>query len=125
MKIVLNNKSYEIPNYTMPIAEKLELIRKAEKEYSNDIISLPDFLKIEFDFVLEILGDENGLEVLATNDLNSVDLHKVSIVTLEIINAYKKPIDDKKSELALNELKAQMNRPEVVKLLKLSEDIKK
>lgn len=124
MKATINNKTYELPAYTMAIAEKLEAMKKAETDYMADKITLPDMLRKEFDFVMDIMGEENAVEALAGDDINTVDLHKVSLATLEIINAYGEPIESKKEELTLNHLKKQMNRPEVAKLLKIVEENK-
>lgn len=124
MKATINNKTYELPAYTMAIAEKLEAMKKAETDYMADKMTMPDMLRKEFDFIMEIMGEENAVEALAGDNINTVDLHKVSIATLEIINAYKEPIESKKEELTLNHLKKQMNRPEVAKLLKIVEESK-
>ena len=125
MKVSINNKNYELPTYTMAIAEKLESMKKAESDYMSDKMTLPDFLRAEFAFVMDVMGEENAVEALSGNDINTIDLHKVSTVTLDIINAYNEPIETKKEELAMAQLKKQMNKPEVVKLLKLAEDMKK
>lgn len=125
MKVSINNKNYELPTYTMSIAEKLEAIKKAESDYMSDKMTLPDFLRAEFAFVMDVMGEENAVEALSGSDINTIDLHKVSTTTLDIINAYNEPIEAKKEELAMAQLKKQMNKPEVVKLLKLAEDMKK
>ena len=125
MKVSINNKNYELPTYTMDIAEKLEAIKKAESDYMSDKMTLPDFLRAEFAFVMDVMGEENAVEALSGNDINTIDLHKVSTTTLDIINAYNEPIESKKEELAMNQLKKQMSKPEVIKLLKLAEDMKK
>lgn len=125
MKVSINNKNYELPTYTMDIAEKLEAMKKAESDYMSDKMTLPDFLRTEFAFVMDVMGEENAVEALSGNDINTIDLHKVSTTTLDIINAYNEPIESKKEELAMNQLKKQMSKPEVIKLLKLAEDMKK
>ena len=125
MKVSINNKNYELPTYTMDIAEKLEAMKKAEYDYMSDKMTLPDFLRAEFAFVMDVMGEENAVEALSGNDINTIDLHKVSTTTLDIINAYNEPIESKKEELAMNQLKKQMSKPEVIKLLKLAEDMKK
>ena len=125
MKVSINNKNYELPTYTMDIAEKLEAKKKAESDYMSDKMTLPDFLRAEFAFVMDVMGEENAVEALSGNDINTIDLHKVSTTTLDIINAYNEPIESKKEELAMNQLKKQMSKPEVIKLLKLAEDMKK
>lgn len=125
MKVSINNKNYELPTYTMDIAEKLEAMKKAESDYMSDKMTLPDFLRAEFAFVMDVMGEENAVEALSGNDINTIDLHKVSTTTLDIINAYNEPIESKKEELAMNQLKKQMSKPEVIKLLKLAEDMKK
>ena len=125
MKVSINNKNYELPTYTMDIAEKLEAMKKAESDYMSDKMTLPDFLRAEFAFVIDVMGEENAVEALSGNDINTIDLHKVSTTTLDIINAYNEPIESKKEELAMNQLKKQMSKPEVIKLLKLAEDMKK
>ena len=125
MKVSINNKNYELPTYTMDIAEKLEAMKKAESDYMSDKMTLPDFLRAEFAFVMDVMGEENAVEALSGNDINTIDLHKVSTITLDIINAYNEPIESKKEELAMNQLKKQMSKPEVIKLLKLAEDMKK
>ena len=125
MKVSINNKNYELPTYTMDIAEKLEAMKKAESDYMSDKMTLPDFLRTEFAFVMDVMGEENAVEALSGNDINTIDLHKVSTTTLDIINAYNEPIESKKEELAMNQLKKQMSKPEVIKLLKLAEDRKK
>lgn len=125
MKVSINNKNYELPIYTMDIAEKLEAMKKAESDYMSDKMTLPDFLRTEFAFVMDVMGEENAVEALSGNDINTIDLHKVSTTTLDIINAYNEPIESKKEELAMNQLKKQMSKPEVIKLLKLAEDMKK
>lgn len=125
MKVSINNKNYELPTYTMDIAEKLEAMKKAESDYMSDKMTLPDFLRAEFAFVMDVMGEENAVEALSGNDINTIDLHKVSTTTLDIINAYNEPIESKKEDLAMNQLKKQMSKPEVIKLLKLAEDMKK
>lgn len=125
MKVSINNKNYELPTYTMDIAEKLEAMKKTESDYMSDKMTLPDFLRAEFAFVMDVMGEENAVEALSGNDINTIDLHKVSTTTLDIINAYNEPIESKKEELAMNQLKKQMSKPEVIKLLKLAEDMKK
>lgn len=125
MKVSINNKNYELPTYTMDIAEKLEAMKKAESDYMSDKMTLPDFLRAEFAFVMDVMGEENAVEALSGNDINTIDLHKVSTTTLDIINAYNEPIESKKEELAMNQLKKQMSKPEIIKLLKLAEDMKK
>lgn len=125
MKVSINNKNYELPTYTMDIAEKLEAMKKAESDYMSNKMTLPDFLRTEFAFVMDVMGEENAVEALSGNDINTIDLHKVSTTTLDIINAYNEPIESKKEELAMNQLKKQMSKPEVIKLLKLAEDMKK
>ena len=125
MKDSINNKNYELHTYTMDIAEKLEAMKKAESDYMSDKMTLPDFLRAEFAFVMDVMGEENAVEALSGNDISTSDLHMVSTTTLDIINAYNEPIESKKEELAMNQLKKQMSKPEVIKLLKLAEDMKK
>lgn len=86
--VVINGTSYELPAYTMLIAEKLE-----KQEIINaSTQKMRDKLKAMYELCEDLLGKQAVKELLGT--FTEMDPNTLNIVYLEIIKQYNKPLTD-------------------------------
>ena len=90
--IIEDGKSYDLPKHSVKISNEMESIEK----FKANAKSVKDQLKKMYDFCYEMLGDENAGELLG--DFEDSDPNMINIVYLDIVEAYRKPIEDYERE---------------------------
>ena len=90
--IIEDGKSYDLPKHSVKISNEMESIEK----FKANAKSVKDQLKKMYDFCREMLGDENAGELLG--DFEDSDPNVINIVYLDIVEAYRKPIEDYERE---------------------------
>lgn len=88
--IIHNRKSYDLPKKTIAIMDEID------EGLRIDMSNLS--LREKFDrlrmIIVDILGEENAIEILGSNNLDDMDLSDVTITFKKISDAYDKPIQD-------------------------------
>ena len=107
-----NGESYELPKYTMKIAEKLEkaelLNNKASENFKNKCKSM-------YDFCAELLGKEIVSTLIGK--FEESDPNEINILYLDIIKTYNKPLEDYQQAEASDKLNS-MEFDKMTELLK-------
>lgn len=90
--IIEDGKSYDLPKHSVKISNEMESIEK----FKANAKSVKDQLKKMYGFCCEMLGDESAGELLG--DFEDSDPNMINIVYLDIVEAYRKPIEDYERE---------------------------
>lgn len=109
--IVRNGETYELPAYTIGIAEKLE---EAEAFKAKSKSVKAKFKKM-YDVSAELLGRETAESIMGR--FEETDPNVINFVYLDIVKAYNKPLEEYNEE----ENRAKMNVQSTVQLMKLLE----
>ena len=86
--IIYEGRGYELPKYSIKVAEKIEKLEDAKG--SN--INFKEKCKLIYGFIDFALGKEFTAEVLG--DFQEADPNTINIVYLEIVKQYNKPLTD-------------------------------
>ena len=100
--IIVNDKSYELPNKTIAVTERLD---EALKVYSIPNLKIRQKFEKLHTFVKSVVGEENAAEMFGSSKLDEIDLSELSLVVLKINDAYDKPLADYKND----EMRAKMD----------------
>lgn len=99
--VIINDRSYDLPKKTMAVTEKLDEVRKVDEVKG---LTLREKFKKLFDCVADLIGRENAIEALGSDNLNDVDLSEVTLAFRKIVDAYNKPVQDYNMARGLGEL---------------------
>ncbi|MEG2295432.1 MAG: hypothetical protein RSB96_01665 [Oscillospiraceae bacterium] len=114
-KVILNKKGYDLPKRTMGIMQKIEDLLEIEKQYESGEIRVIECVSAEYNFLIDILGEEKTGEYLGSNDINEVDISEVSVAIVHILNTYKDKLENARMEYA----NKQLNNPAVKQALNI------
>lgn len=89
--IIVNNKSYDLPKKTVAVAEKLDYALTVDNIKG---LTVKGKFEILHNFVKELVGEENAVEMLGSANLEEIDLSDLTMVVLSIKDAYEKPMND-------------------------------
>lgn len=90
--VIINNTEYDLPEYTLDIAEKLENVDRA----NTSSRSLRDKCKGIYTLITQLLGEEITKEIVG--DFSKVDPNKLNIIYLRIVDAYNNPLNNFETE---------------------------
>lgn len=107
--VIYNGQSYDIPNYSMKISEKLEEI----ETQNRGNMKFRDKCKKMYDFIGEILTKQTAIEILGK--FEDTDPNAINILYLEILKSYNKPLMDYNDA----EVEKKINSDELEKVLEL------
>lgn len=116
MKITIDKKEYELPALTLDIADKLDALYSAENERAKGKITLREILTKEYEFLNDVMGYEATAEILKCDDVERVDLTKVSLAVIDIVKAYEEPTKKKRFEYDQKEIREQFFNKEYARL---------
>ncbi|MFT3982280.1 MAG: hypothetical protein QM697_00120 [Lachnospiraceae bacterium] len=97
--VIINGQSYDLPKKTMKIVEDMDKVAKVD---SVKGIGIRDKFKRLFDFIHNLVGEENAKEILGSDNLDEVDLSEVTLTFKQIMEAYDKPITDYQTEKTMD-----------------------
>lgn len=107
--VIYNGQSYDIPNYSIKISEKLEeieLLNRGNQKFR-------DKCKKMYDFIGEILTKQIANELIGK--FEDSDPNSINILYLEIVKSYNKPLADYND----SEVEKRINSDELEKMLEL------
>lgn len=104
--VILNGQSYDLPKLTLSIKEKIDNVNS---KISNGAIHLMERVKVQHDFMKELVGADNLEEILGTSDIKSIDLNEMSIAYVEICRSYEAPMTQKRQQAIPTETIEKMN----------------
>lgn len=107
--VIYNGQSYDIPNYSIKISEKLEeieLLNRGNQKFR-------DKCKKMYDFIGEVLTKQVANELIGK--FEDSDPNTINILYLEIVKAYNKPLADYNE----SEVEKRINSDELEKMLEL------
>lgn len=107
--IVKDGETYDLPKYSMKIADKLESV----ENQSQKNVSFRIKCKARYDTVSELLGKEVVNTLLGK--FEDSDPNEINILYLNIIQEYNKPIEEHNSAAA----KEKMNDIDIDKMTEL------
>lgn len=115
--VIVNGQSYDLPKKTMKVAEDIDKLLKADTDTK---IALKDKYKKQYDFIRNLIGEDNSKEIFATDDINEIDLPEITLTVKKIMDAYDKPITDYYTEKSADRIN---NLPidKIVELAKVAE----
>lgn len=116
--VTILGKSYDLPPRTLAVDEGIESMSKLDAQQKSGEITRRDVVERMHSFVDGLLPG-----VLPTVD--EVDTNDLLKACLDIIAAYDAPARKARAEAKLSEVKDLINRPEVQKLLKAAESVKR
>ena len=88
--IIHNRKSYDLPKKTIGIMDEVDRCLKVD----SSGLSLRDRYEQLRLFIVNVLGEDNAVEILGSNNLDDIDLSDITITFKKIVDAYDKPIQD-------------------------------
>ena len=91
--LVTNDGAYSLPKLTLNIREKIETVNK---KIANTNVPVSDRIKVQHEFIVDVLGADSAKEILETDNINEMDINDLSILYLNICKAYDKPFNDAK-----------------------------
>lgn len=136
-RIKLLGESYELPKYTLDIAEKCDNYEKVSKEYDNNDISIREFAREGVDFIVSVLGHDSLIKLFGSADIGEIDLKRLDGVCCEIVcryaqetiatqaNTRMKTIDPLLQLFTDNRLKTAMSNFETVAKVNIASDVVK
>ena len=107
--VIYNGQSYDMPNYSIKISEKLEeieLLNRGNQKFR-------DKCKKMYDFIGEILTKQVVNELIGK--FEDSDPNKINILYLEIVKSYNKPLMDYNDA----EVEKKINSDELGKVIEL------
>lgn len=107
--VIYNGQSYDIPNYSIKISEKLEeieLLNRGNQKFR-------DKCKKMYDFIGEVLTKQVANELIGK--FEDSDPNTINILYLEIVKSYNKPLADYNE----SEVEKRINTDELEKMLEL------
>lgn len=108
--VIYNGQSYDLPNYSIKISDKLEEIEISNK--GN--VKFKDKCKKMYDFIADLLTKQIALDILGK--FEESDPNIINIVYLEIVKSYNKPLAD----YSKNEMDEIMNSGDIDKILEIT-----
>lgn len=93
--VIINDRSYELPKRTIAVAEKLDKVANVDNIRG---LSLKDKYAKLYDCVEDLLGHENAVEILGSDNIDEVDLSEVTLAFRKIVDAYNRPMAEYNSE---------------------------
>lgn len=93
--VIINGQSYDLPKKTMKVVEDMDRVAQID---SVKGIGIRDKFKKLFEFIRNLVGEENAKEILGSDNLDEVDLSEVTLAFKQIMDAYDKPIADYQAE---------------------------
>lgn len=96
--ILENGKTYDLPKYNLKISAKMEVV----ENFKRTGASACDKIRKMYDFIAEIIGKENAVEILGKVD--DADPNYINIVYLDIVRAYNKPLAEYENERQAEQL---------------------
>lgn len=108
-EIIWNGETYQIPGYSLKIADKLEeieLLNRGNQKFR-------DKCKKMYDFIGDILTKSIATQLLGKFDES--DPNNINILYLEIVKTYNKPLVDYNK----SDAEEKLNAPELDKVIEL------
>lgn len=110
-KILFENKTIELPEYSVAIAQKIEALDEVEG-------SIAVKLQAMYDFIQDIIGAEKTEEAL--KPFSDADPNLINILFLQIVSKYNEPLEEyrmKEATKLMDNATKVMNKPEMIKSL--------
>lgn len=107
--IIYKGISYDLPNYSIKISEKLEeieLLNRGNQKFR-------DKCKKMYDFISEMIGKENCIEIIGK--FEDSDPNTINIVYLEIVKSYNTPLE----EYRKSQMEDKLDSSQVEKILEV------
>lgn len=101
-KVILSDKSYDLPQYNVKISEKLEQVEKT----NTSGCAIKEKLKKMHSLAVDLLGKENANEALGK--FEDADPNMINVAYLSIVEAYNKPLEDFEMELNAEKLNSEV-----------------
>lgn len=93
--VIINDRSYDLPKRTLDVVERLD---KAAAVDGIKGMSIREKYKKIYECLEDLLGHENMVEILGSDNLDEVDLSEVTLAFRKIVDAYNKPVNDYNNE---------------------------
>ena len=90
--IIINDTEYDLPEYNLDIAEKLENVDRTNASSR----SLRDKCNGIYTLITQLLGEETTKEIVG--DFSKVDPNNLNIIYLRIVDAYNNPLNNFETE---------------------------
>lgn len=117
--VIVNGQSYDLPKKTMKVAEDIDKLLKADTDIR---IALKDKYKKQYDFIRNLIGEDNSKEIFETDDINEIDLPEITLTVKKIIDAYDKPINDYEIEKSRDKI-SDLPIDKVIELAKVAREM--
>ena len=117
--VIIDGQSFDLPKKTMKVVEEMDKVAKIDTVKG---LSIREKFRALFDFIKNLVGKENAIEILGSDSLEEVDLSEVTLTFKKIMDAYDKPLEDyaaEKSFKALDKLPVD----KIMSLVQASEHI--
>lgn len=114
MNLSFNGHDYEMPKYTIDVADKISAVYAAERT------SVRDSYKAQYAFIVDTLGKTGAQEALEAASLKECDLNTVTILFMEIEKTLRKPVTEYNAEAAADGL----SNPALQKVIDLGAGVK-
>lgn len=86
--VTLNGKRFEIPDYTLAVAEKSEELQADGARYNKGEISTREFSEKEIAFLTDTIGEDNVKALLGSLNVEEVELKRLDDYCTEVLIRY-------------------------------------
>lgn len=112
--VKIDGKTYELPARTSEMDEKIDRTSELHRVKAAGEITLREMRQEQYDFLSLCIQEP-------LPDLTEIDVAEMEVACMEIVNAYTAPVIKAKVEAIMGSVRSVVNRPEIQKLLILSE----
>lgn len=93
--LMFKNRTYEIPKYSIAVRKKMDCI---DADNMNQSVDQEQKYRNMYEFIREMVGEDNARDMYGTDDFDLVDLNDITISYLGVCSAYDKPVNDERKK---------------------------
>ncbi len=109
--VIINSRSYDLPPRTIAVLEELDEMSRIDDR--KDLSVREKFSRL-FKFITKLVGKDNALQILGSDDFTKVDTAEITLAFQKIVDAYQRPVREYQltqaqmaiGDLPIEELKA-------------------
>lgn len=118
------NKTIELPKFTIYFEEKMEEVETLNKELIKGKVSRVTILKKCYDFLAELLTEEQLLNILDSPSYETVDMKELELLFYYVRTEYERPFKEAVSKDEQERINSIFNNPKISEIIKLSNNVK-
>ena len=102
--VIINSRSYDLPPRTIAVLEELDEMSRIDDR--KDLSVREKFSRL-FKFITKLVGKDNALQILGSDDFTKVDTAEITLAFQKIVDAYQRPVREyqlSQAQMAIGDL---------------------